>query len=320
MRYRFFYIQAMEKNIHDFAVYLDIERNLSRHTQKGYLTDIRQFYVYLAANDEKPGQLGAASGEIDQLMIRGFMRFLYLGKVKKVTMARKLASLRAFFKYLLREGRIKINPAELVQTPTPEKHIPSLLSVDEVLAVLNVPAKDELPSLREKAIMELFYSAGIRLSELAGLNMEDINFPQGLIKIRGKGRKERIIPVGGPALAALQRYLPQRAELLSKCGNKDIDSPVFINSRGRRLTARSVARAVDRIVAQSAINRKISPHALRHSFATHMMDAGADLRAIQELLGHESLSTTQKYTAVSIGRLMEVYDKAHPRAKGRMSR
>ncbi len=313
-------MQAMENNIRDFAVYLEIERNLSRHTQKGYLADIRQFYAYLEANDKRTGQAGAASGAIDQIIVRGFMRSLYLGKLKKVTMARKLASLRAFFKYLLREGRIKVNPADLVQTPTPEKHIPSLLSVDEILAVLNVPSTEELSSLREKAIMELFYSAGIRLSELAGLNMEDINFPQGLIKIRGKGRKERIIPVGGPALAAIQKYLPKRAELLGKCGNRDVDSPVFINCRGRRLTARSVARAVDRLVAESAINRKISPHALRHSFATHMMDAGADLRSIQELLGHESLSTTQKYTAVSIGRLMEVYDQAHPRAKGRVSR
>jgi integrase/recombinase XerC len=163
--------------------------------------------------------------------------------------------------------------------------------------------------------MELFYSAGIRLSELAGLNIQDINFTQGLLKVRGKGNKERIVPVGGPALLSIQRYRKRQEELLKNM--MDDDSPLFLNEKGGRLSARSVARVVDAVVQRSGIGRKISPHSLRHSFATHMMDAGADLRAIQELLGHESLSTTQKYTSVSISRLMEVYDKAHPKARGR---
>ncbi|HLE16776.1 MAG TPA: tyrosine recombinase XerC, partial [Syntrophales bacterium] len=253
--------------------------------------------------------------QVDQMLVRGFIRSLHREKVRKVTISRKMAAIRAFFKYLLREGRVSANPAELVHAPAPEKYIPTVLSVDEILTVLNVEFKDEPLEMRDRAIMELFYSTGIRLSELAGLNIEDINFPQRLIKIRGKGRKERIVPVGGPALSSIQSYLKRRDNLLKN--HPDSDSPLFLNNNGGRLTARSVARVVDRVVQRSGIGRKISPHALRHSFATHMMDAGADLRAIQELLGHESLSTTQKYTSVSISRLMEVYDKAHPKAHRR---
>jgi integrase/recombinase XerC len=248
------------------------------------------------------------------MLIRSYLRALYLRKVKKATIARKLAAVRSFFKYLLREGRIKANPAELVKAPSPEKHIPVFLSVDEILAVLNVEFKDDLSGARDRALMELFYSSGIRLGELAGLNIDDINFSQGLLKIRGKGKKERIVPVGGPALSAIQSYLKILAGISGRRGIQD--GPLFVNSRGGRLTSRSVARVVDKVVRISGISRKISPHALRHSFATHLMDAGADLRAIQELLGHESLSTTQKYTSVSISRLMEVYDNAHPRARG----
>lgn len=306
----------MNKNINDFGVYLEIERNLSQHTKKGYITDLKQFSAYLETNHKTDGNISMESPEVDHMAIRAFIRTLHLAKLKKVTIARKIAALRAFFKYLLREGRISINPAELVKTPTPEKHIPRMLSVDEVLKILSAPYDNEALDLRARAIMELFYSTGIRLSELTGLNIEDIDFSQGLIKVSGKGRKERIVPVGGPALAAIQEYLMRRNETLKLSENKGIHKPLFLNGNGSRLTTRSIARVVDKVVEKSGINRKISPHALRHSFATHMMDAGADLRAIQELLGHESLSTTQKYTAVSISRLMEVYDKAHPKARG----
>ncbi len=295
--------------------YLEIERNLAYHTRKSYSSDLRQFCVYLKSQEKLCGPEGIAVSAIDPLLIRGFMRTLYQEKVKKVTVARKLAAIRAFFKYLLREGRVSANPAELLQAPTPEKHIPAVLSVDEMLAVLKVPFHETASAWRDRAIMELFYSSGLRLSELAGLNSEDIDWARELVKIRGKGRKERIVPVGRQALAALQDYVQRREEPAAERSNKRPD-PLFLNGKGRRLTARSIARIVDRIVLASGIGRKISPHALRHSFATHMMDAGADLRAIQELLGHESLSTTQKYTAVSISRLMEVYDKAHPKARG----
>lgn len=309
-----FFKTVMEKDIQDFAVHLKIERNLSDHTRRSYLSDLRQFRGYLESNIVS-AEDGAGIGQVDQMLIRGFIRSLYREGIKKVTMARKLAAIRAFFKYLLREGRVIVNPADLVQAPAPEKHIPTVLSVDEILAVLSVEFKDEPLGLRDRAIMELFYSAGIRLSELAGLNIEDINFAQGLVKVRGKGNKERIVPVGGPALSSIQRYRERQDELLKN--KMDDDSPLFLNKKKCRLSARSVARVVDLVVLRSGIGRKISPHVLRHSFATHMMDAGADLRAIQELLGHESLSTTQKYTSVSIARLMEVYDKAHPKARGR---
>lgn len=301
----------MEQDLIDFTNHMQIERNLSRHTCNGYICDLKQFLAYVKTLGE-----GACSFAVDHMIIRGFVRSLYLAKLKKVTIARKLAAVRAFYKYLLREGRITKNPAELVQAPSPEKHVPRVLSVDEILMILNLSYRDEPLELREKAIMELFYSTGIRLSELVGLNIADINFHQGLIKIRGKGRKERVIPVGRPALLAIESFLRKRGDLIRKKESEGPDKPLFLNVRGERLTARSVARVVDRIVARSGINRKISPHALRHSFATHLMDAGADLRAIQELLGHESLSTTQKYTAVSISRLMEVYDRAHPKARG----
>ena len=314
MRYRFFK-HGMEKDIKDFVVHLEVERNLSYHTRRSYLSDLKQFRIYLETDGKSRAEGAPSVAQVDQMLVRGFIRSLHREKVKKVTISRKMAAIRAFFKYLLRKGRVIANPAELVHAPAPEKYIPTVLSVDEILTVLNIEYKDEPLQMRDKAIMELFYSTGIRLSELAGLNIENINFPQGLIKIRGKGRKERIVPVGGPALSSIQSYLKRRDNLLKN--NLDSDSPLFFNNNGGRLTARSVARVVDRVVQRSGIGRKISPHALRHSFATHMMDAGADLRAIQELLGHESLSTTQKYTSVSISRLMEVYDKAHPKAHRR---
>ncbi len=308
----------MEQDIKDFANHMQIERNLSVHTSKGYICDLKQFMNYVQNAVEEHGQKASAA-TVDHMQVRGFLRSLYVAKLKKVTIARKLAAVRAFYKYLLREGRITRNPAELVHTPSPEKHVPRVLSVDEILLILNLSFRDEPLEIRDRAIMELFYSTGIRLSELVGVNITDINFSQGLIKIRGKGRKERLIPVGRAALAAIELHLKGRAGHPVEKAGEGSAGPLFLNARGQRLTTRTVARIVDRIVARSGINRKISPHALRHSFATHMMDAGADLRAIQELLGHESLSTTQKYTAVSISRLMEVYDRAHPKARGGVS-
>ncbi|MDO8785949.1 MAG: tyrosine recombinase XerC, partial [Syntrophales bacterium] len=300
------------------------ERNLSVHTRRSYSTDLRQIKEFLDAIRITAGKacpdIGKEDGNdfihIDHTVIRAFLSSLYRVKVKKVTIARKVAALRSFFKYLLREGKIKVNPALLVQAPSSERYIPVFLSVDEMFSLLSVPFKQDAPGLRDKSIIELFYSSGIRLSELAGVNMGDIDFNRLLIKIRGKGKKERIVPVGEPALLAIRDYLGRRDELLPGGRENDLKAPIFINRSGSRLTARSVARVLDRYVRLSGINRKISPHTLRHTFATHLMDAGADLRAIQELLGHESLSTTQKYTSVSVSRLMEVYDKAHPKAGG----
>jgi integrase/recombinase XerC len=304
----------MKQAMRDFEAHLAVERNLSPYTRKSYLIDLRQFRDFLGNSDVSGRGDDEKVLQIDYLMIRSFLGSLYRKKVKKVTLGRKVAALRTFFNYLLREGKVKINPADMVQAPRAEKYIPTFLSVDEVMALLAVHFSQDFPGWRDRAILELFYSSGIRLSELTGLNLGDIDFVQGLMRVRGKGKKERIVPVGQPALIALQQYLEKRAEV---CRNSDQgkDNPFFLGSRGKRVNSRSVERILDKAVTMSGIHRKISPHALRHSFATHLMDAGADLRSIQELLGHESLSTTQKYTSVSVSRLMEVYDKAHPRAR-----
>ena len=295
---------------------MEVERNLTPNTRNNYLIDIRQFQKFLTKNYTFAEDSGVDTlMHVDHMMLRAFLGSLYREKVKKVTISRKVTALRTFFNYLLREGMVKNNPAEMIQAPRIEKYIPAFLSVDEMLALLKADGGTGAMAFRDRAIIELFYSSGIRLSELVGLNIGDIDFIQGLIKVRGKGRKERVVPVGDPALTVLREYLENRKEVsetLSYGGSKD---PVFVGKSGARLSARTVARILDKMVLMSGLKRKISPHVLRHTFATHMMEAGADLRAIQELLGHESLSTTQKYTSVSVGRLLEVYDKAHPKAR-----
>lgn len=308
--------KEMEQAIRDFQMHMAVERNLSLHTQKNYLIDLKQFRAFLVERDAsimRSGEEGLT--QVDYLTIRSFLGSLHRKKLSKTTISRKVAALRTFFNYLLREGRIRTNPAELVQTPKTEKYMPTFLSVDDMNTLLHAPHPEDARGLRDRAILELFYSTGIRLSELTGLNLDDIDDSQELIRIHGKGRKVRIVPVGRPALTALGAYLGKR-KTLSKPEAEHPEGPVFLGNRGTRLTQRSVQRILDKAVRMSGISRKISPHALRHSFATHLMDAGADLRSIQELLGHESLSTTQKYTSVSVNRLMEVYDKAHPKARG----
>jgi integrase/recombinase XerC len=301
-----------------FGAHIEIERNFSPHTKRSYLSDLRQFQDFLSENNISAKEDGDDRViHIDQTTIRAFLAFLYRKKIKKVTISRKISSLRAFFKYLLREGRVKNNPAEMIQTPKVEKYLPTFLSVDEAFSLTGIEFKDDVFGLRDRATIELFYSSGIRVSELTGLNVDDIDWNSSLVKIRGKGKKERIIPVGEPALEALKSYVQKRDELLKKNLTNDINTPLFLNKSGTRITTRSVGRLLDKYVSLSGINKKIGPHVLRHTFATHLMDGGADLRVIQELLGHESLSTTQKYTSTSVSRLMEVYDKAHPKAKRR---
>jgi len=309
-------MSLLEQAIRKFTIHMEVERNLTPNTRNNYLNDIRQFQKFLTKNYTFAEDSGVDTlMHVDHIMLRAFLGSLYREKVKKVTISRKVTSLRTFFNYLLREGMVKNNPAEMIQAPRIEKYIPAFLSVDEMLALLKADGGTGAMAFRDRAIIELFYSSGIRLSELVGLNIGDIDFIQGLIKVRGKGRKERVVPVGDPALKVLREYLENRKEVsetLSYGGSKD---PVFVGKSGTRLSARTVARILDKMVLMSGLKRKISPHVLRHTFATHMMEAGADLRAIQELLGHESLSTTQKYTSVSVGRLLEVYDKAHPKAR-----
>jgi integrase/recombinase XerC len=301
----------MGNMIDDFQNYLEVEKNVSGHTKTAYISDVHEYARFLTDNNliKKQDEII----DIEPEIIRQYLSHLYLQKVKKVTVNRKISSLRAFYKYVLRTGKIGKNPADMIQTLKTEKYMPNFLSVDEMLEIFKAQQDHSVLGLRDRAIMELFYSCGLRLSELAGLDVIDLDFHQKLVKVRGKGRKERIVPIGAPALDAVLEYMAKIGDIEKAEGADVFKKPLFLNSRGGRITTRSIARIVDAATVKSGIGRKISPHALRHSFATHLLNAGADLRSIQELLGHESLSTTQKYTAVNINRMMEVYDKAHPR-------
>jgi len=301
----------MEDLLAAFRTFLDVRRNMSEHTRKAYLTDIEEYGEFLRNSS---AQKSVADADTDT--VRSYMAFLHGRKLKKSSINRKISSLRAFYRFLVREGTVRNNPAQDVQTPKTEKYMPTFLSVDEAFDLLEASGSDpSLSGLRNLAMLELFYSSGLRLAELAGLDEDDVNFSAALVKVRGKGKKERIVPVGKRALEALKRYLSATEDTRRKLFREGMGGALFLNERGGRITTRSIARIVDTATVKSGIGRKISPHALRHSFATHLLAAGADLRSIQEMLGHESLSTTQKYTAVNINRLMEVYDKAHPRAK-----
>ncbi len=302
----------MNDQIRDYQTYLTSERNVSEHTRMAYIKDVEEYAEFLQKNnfiDNIDGILNVAADTV-----RAYLGYLFRRKVKKVTVNRKISSLRSFYKFLIRSGKTKNNPAGMIQSSKTEKYMPNFLSVDEMFELLHAQNDTSTAGLRNRAMLELFYSSGLRLGELAGLNVMDLDFDQALVKVRGKGRKERIVPVGAPARQALQEYLAKTKEVRKKNSEDVFNSPLFLNLRGARITARSIARIVDEATKKSKIGRKISPHALRHTFATHLLNAGADLRSIQELLGHESLSTTQKYTAVNINRMMEIYDKAHPRA------
>lgn len=299
----------LDTYIEKFEHYLSVEKNLSPHTQRNYVSDLHQFKDFLES--EHPGISITA---IDNMTIRSYLGSLYK-KNRKSSIARKLASLRTFFKFLLKVGILKENPASTVSTPRLEKHVPSFLTIDEMFALLNMPDETKLVGMRDKAILETLYSSGLRVSELVEMNEDDLDLNLGIIKVMGKGRKERIVPIGSKAIEALNNYLSSRKRM-EKCPlPSSLNPPLLLNQRGGRLTTRSVARIINRYVEQCGLLKNISPHSLRHTFATHMLDAGADLRAIQELLGHVSLSTTQKYTHVSISKLMEVYDKAHPKSR-----
>ncbi|MBT0653285.1 tyrosine recombinase XerC [Geomobilimonas luticola] len=293
----------MNDQIAQFIRYLGTERNVSPHTLEAYRRDIGQFHAFVRGEQGDSASVAA----IDHILIRRYLALLHK-ECRKSSIGRKLAALRAFFTYLVREGVVRRNPAELVATPKREKKVPFHLSIDEVTALVEAPREGDLLSLRDRAILETLYSCGIRVSELTGLDIGGIDLEEGLARVLGKGGKERIVPLGSKARTALAEYLAAR-------NRPAVTEPLFINARGGRLTRRSVARIVDKHILRIATMKKVSPHTLRHTFATHLLEGGADLRAIQELLGHSSLSTTQKYTHVSIDRLMDVYDKAHPKAR-----
>jgi len=293
----------MRKYIFDFLKYLKNEKNVSPHTERSYLSDLDQFFDFLGETD-----LAA----VDHKALREFIAHLLKLKLKKSSIARKLASLRAFYKYLNRQGLLSKNPARLIATPRQEKRLPAVLTADDAQRLMDAPkapaSLHDHTKLRDRAVLETLYSTGIRASELTGMNHDDINRYDRLIRIRGKGRKERIVPLGAIALAAIDAYVNQQQR-------SPESSAVFVGPAGKRLTARTVQRILETYRKELGLQQKASPHTLRHSFATHMLESGADLRAIQELLGHASLSTTQRYTHVNLDALMEVYDKAHPKAR-----
>ena len=291
--------------IHQFIHYLLSERNASPHTCRSYQTDLEEFENFLRSAGLYLTPAGRVKiEEVDRLAVRKYLSFLHR-KNRKSSIARKVSTLRSFYKYLVKEQIAPSNPAKNVATPKAEKPLPTALTVDEAFRLMEAPTEKE--QLRDSAILELLYSSGLRVSELVGLDGNQLDQELGIVKVMGKGRKERIVPVGKKAMEALQAYLKDR-------GPMEANAPVFINSRGGRLTSRSVGRLVKKYTRYSGVFRKISPHSLRHTFATHLLDAGADIREIQEMLGHASLSTTQRYTHISLGKLMEVYDKAHPRS------
>ena len=303
----------MDDLINRYSRYLQYERNASPHTIRNYRSDLAQFRDYLAGGKAKARVVLAS---VDALRIRGFLAFLLEKEKKKASIARKLSAVRAFFKFLSREGLLAANPASGVSTPKVTRALPRILSEEEMnnfLDQLGKAAREGQPMLaRDRAILELLYASGLRVSELVGLDLRHVNFGEGMVLVRGKGRKERIVPFGSKARQAITEYLAVREKILGEM--RTGSAALFLNARGRRLTTRSVDRLLKKYVRKFGPNVKISPHSLRHAFASHLLAEGADLRAIQEMLGHESLATTQKYTQVSIKQLMEVYDKTHPKA------
>jgi integrase/recombinase XerC len=297
---------GLDPYIKKFLKYLEVERDVSVHTLRSYAKDLKDFAMYCPSDP----------GDIEMVDIRGFLSNQMIAGKAKSSVARELATLRSFFKYLYEEGYVKINYAKLVPSPKVPKHLPSFLDVDDAFGLVKAPEGIGLLPVRDRAILELLYSSGLRVSEVAGLNTDDLNIREGLVKVRGKGKKERIVPVGGKAIDALKSYLIERVLFKKRKAIADSDAALFLNKSGERLTDRQIRRIVVKYARLTGIDGQIGPHTLRHTFATHLLIGGADLRVIQELLGHSSLSTTQKYTHLDIGHLIDVYDKAHPFSEG----
>lgn len=295
---------------------LKTEKGYSDHTIRNYGVDLRHFQNFLKKKQsQRKHEKGEQSLEsLDFYLIREYLSDLY-GRYSRSSIARRLSALRSFFSFLERKGTLRGNPAAEVSSPKKEKYIPVYLPIDEMFRLLERPDRGKPLGLRDWAILEVLYSCGIRVSELTGLNLSSVDYNQRVIRVLGKGNKERIVPVGKKAVKALREYIESTRSLREKKQANLRDSPLFINFRGERLSARGVEKIVKKYGRQGELAREITPHSLRHTFATHLLDGGADLRSVQEILGHVSLSTTQKYTHVSLDRLMEVYDRAHPRSK-----
>ncbi len=303
-------MMTLQAALDEFLRTLRVEDNCAPNTLRAYAVDLGQLLESIATRTQRKAD-ALPCRSLDRDAVRAFM-VERLRAGRRSSAARKLSAVRRFVKHLLRRGAVRADPCAGLIAPKQDKSLPTHLTVDETFRLLDTPAGDSAAGLRDRALLEVAYSCGVRVSELVGLNWDDIDEGLGVLRVRGKGGKERIVPVGAAALAALQAYRSRLPELCRR-GARDAGA-VFLNRRGGRLTARSVARFVDAYTRTGGLPGKISPHALRHSFATHLLGAGADLRAIQEMLGHASLSTTQKYTHVNLDQLMAAYDKAHPRA------
>ena len=295
--------------IERYIKWLNEEKGYARHTVVNYRRDLHEFACFVGSEADVKA--------VDARKIRDYVYSLNI-KNKSSSVARKLSALRTFFRFLEQEELIRHNPMGAISMPKQEQHIPVFLSVDEVFALLEAPGADEPFGARDRAILELLYSTGMRVSELVGCNMTSLDFDNEMVRVKGKGNRERLVPVGEPALKALRAYFVQREGLLRHRlqQGKIIDRhAVFLNSRGRRITTRSVERLIAQYGRKAGIDKPVTPHVLRHSFATHLLEMGADMRSVQELLGHVNLSTTQKYTHLDMIHLMRVYDRAHPKAR-----
>jgi integrase/recombinase XerC len=294
-----------------FLDYLQVEKGLSPATIRAYTTDLRQFSSFLNVRADREEHDPLDLSLVNLRSVRSFLGHLSSQGLEPSTLARKLATLRSFFNFLGREGKMQDNPARTLPAPTLPKKLPAVLTVDETFRLLDGAGTSPKSRLRDRALLELLYSSGLRVSELTGLNLEDLDLKGEMVRVRGKGRKERIVPVGGKAVGALETYIGDEREAVAVAG----EEALFVNLRGTRLTSRSVHRLLTALARRQGSSARVSPHALRHSFATHLLSGGADLRSIQEMLGHRSLSTTQRYTQVDMDRLSRIYDQAHPRSR-----
>lgn len=299
----------MDEALAEYLRHLALEKNASAHTVKSYREDLTQAVEYFR------GQLGNAvqPSRVNTRVVRSYLAWLHEQGYAKSTVARRIAAVRSWFRFLCRQGTLAANPADGLRGPRQDKKLPHFMSEDDMSRLLETPEGATPLGLRDRAILETLYSAGLRVSELVGLELDDLDFDAGIVMVRGKGKKERLALVGGRAQAALKAWLDVRETLLG--GRLAQASAVFLNKNGTRLTTRSVGRMVEKYLAQAGLDPRSSPHTLRHSFATHLLDRGADIRSVQELLGHASLGTTQIYTHVTTHRLRDSYHKAHPRAQ-----
>ena len=309
--------------VRQFLDYLKLERHFSDYTVKSYGADLIQFGQFIAGEighpNDPPRATPMTGDEIDAqqlkcepLLVREFLAYLYGQNYTKSTTARKLATLRSFYKFLMRRGQISVNPLSTIRTPKQEKRLPKCLDLDQIQKLLDTPGDGDMLAARDRSMLEVLYSSGIRVSELVELDMSDLDLQEGVLRVKGKGRKDRLTPIGSQAIKALQRYFEWRNN--DNRTGAPLTGRVFLNKHGGALSTRSVRRKLDKYLVQAGLDPGISPHTLRHSFATHLLNNGADLRSVQELLGHQSLSTTQVYTHLTTSRVKQVYDNAHPRA------